>query len=104
MLKNGSKVLLITYTVNSCTITVFTWLNAVAFIALVPKINAATIQVSSALIAHKQCSRPCSYNQLWAYSRKATIQGVVFHQVNTVLVTTHVPLLCITMQYCILGE
>ena len=61
-----------------------TWLIAVAFITLVPKINVATIQIWSLLIAHKRCLCPYLYNQFWAYLCAENIWWGAFNQVNMV--------------------
>ena len=41
-----------------CMHTIFTWLNAVAFITLVPEIDATTIQTRPLLDILKQCLSP----------------------------------------------
>ena len=51
-----------------CPTTIFTWLNATAFITLLPKIDAATIQIWPLLVAHKWCLHPYFYNRLWVYT------------------------------------
>ena len=66
--------------------TIFTELNEAVIIFLVIKINAMTIQTLPPLTTHKQYLCRCFYDQLWAYSHAVTIRGVVFNQVNMVII------------------
>ena len=56
-----------------------------AFITLVPKIDAATIQTRLLLESHERCLSHYFHNRLWDHSSDATIKGAVFNQVNAVL-------------------
>ena len=70
--------------VNVSAYTVFTWLNAAAFITLVPKIDAATIQTRPPLDTRERCLSHYFHNRLWDHSSVVTIKGAAFNQVNTV--------------------
>ena len=67
--------------------TVFTWLNTVVFITLVPKIDVATIQTRPPLDTREQYLSHYFHNQLWDYSSAATIKDAAFNQVNTVYIS-----------------
>ena len=55
-----------------------------AFITLVPKIDAATIQTRPPLNTHERCLSHYFHNRLWDHSSAATIKGAAFNQVNTI--------------------
>ena len=63
-----------------------------AFITLVPKIDAATIQSRLPLDTHEQCLSYYFHNQLWDHTSVATIKGAAFNQVNTVYIIIICPL------------
>ena len=69
----------------SCMNTVFTLLNAMTFITLVPKIDAVTIQTRLPLDSRERCLSHYFHNWLWDHLSAMTVKGVVFNQVNAVL-------------------
>ena len=76
-----------------------------AFITLVPKIDAATIQTRLPLNSRERCLSHYFHNRLWDHSSTATIEGVVFNQVNAVLLLLLLLLLLLALrvllhEYC----
>ena len=65
-------------------ITVFTWLNAVATITLVPKIGAATVQTRPPFDTRNRCLNHYFHNRLPVLLSAVIIQGAASNQVNTV--------------------
>ena len=70
---------------------IFTLLHAEAFITLVAKIDAATIQIRPLLIAHNRSLHHYCCNRLWAYSHAVNLRGATFNQVNNWFCVIHLP-------------